>query len=137
MNTGRAAAVQLLHARIVLKAAISAGSRPWTETEIADALDTSASTVHRGRQAFVEQGLEAALARKRPTGRQDRQRDGTQEAPRIAVAWSVPPAGRARWPRKLLADTLVAREIVDSISAAWVRTTRKKTCANRGSRSRG
>ena len=137
VNTGRAAAVKLLHARIALKADVSAGSRPWTDTEIADALDTSASTVHRVRQAFVEQGLEAALARKRPTGRQYRKLDGTQEAQLIAVACSVPPAGRARWTLKLLADKLVALEIVDSISAECVRTTLKKTCSNRGSRSSG
>ena len=80
VNTGRAAAVKLLHARILLKADVGAGSRPWTDAEIADALDTSASTVHRVRQAFVEQGLEAALSRKRPTGRQYRKLDGAQEA---------------------------------------------------------
>jgi hypothetical protein len=70
VNTGRAAAVKLLHARILLKADAGPGSRHWTDAEIADALDTSASTVHRVRQAFVTQGLEAALVRKHPTGRQ-------------------------------------------------------------------
>jgi hypothetical protein len=39
-------------------------------------LDTSASTVHRVRQAWVDQGLEAALSRQSPTGRQDRQLAG-------------------------------------------------------------
>ena len=137
VNTGRAAAVKLLHARILLKADVRAGSRHWTDTEIADALDTSASTVHRVRQAFVEQGLEAALARKRPTGRQYRKLDGRQEAQLIAVACSPPPAGRGRWTLKLLADKLVALEIVDSISAECVRTTLKKTPSIRGSRSTG
>src|SRR4030095_8237792 len=80
VNTGRAAAVQLLHARILLKAESHTSSRRWTDTEIADALDTSASTVHRVRQACVEQGLEAALSRKPSTGRQYRKLDGAQEA---------------------------------------------------------
>jgi transposase len=137
VNTGRAAAVKLLHARILLKADVSAGSRRWTDTELADALDTSASTVHRVRQAFVEQGLEAALARKRPTGRQYRKLDGSQEAQLIAVACSPPPAGRVRWTLKLLADKLVTLEVVDAISAECVRTTLKKTTANRGSSSNG
>ena len=57
MNTGWAAAVQLLHARIVLKAAISAGSRPWTETEIVDALDTSASIVHGAARLLSNRAL--------------------------------------------------------------------------------
>ena len=137
VNTGRAAAVQRLQARILLKADAGAGSRRWTAPESADAWDTSASTVHRVRQAFVAQGLAAALVRQHPTGRQYRTRDGTPEAQLIAVACSAPPAGRARWTRKLLADKLVARDIVASISAACVRTTLKKTRSTRGSTNRG
>ena len=96
MTTGRAAAAKLLHARILLNADVREGSRCWTDAEIAAALDTSESTVHRGRQAFVEQTWEAALARKRPMGRQYRKLDGTQEARLIAFACSAPPAGRAQ-----------------------------------------
>lgn len=137
VNTGRAAAVKLLHARILLKANGGAGSRCWTDTEIAEALDTSAPTIHRVRQALVEQGLEAALSRQRPTGRQDRKLDGAQEAQLIAVACSAPPEGRARWALKLLADKLVTLDIVDTISPECVRTTLKKTRSNHGSRSHG
>jgi hypothetical protein len=90
VNTGRAAAVKLRQARILLKA--DAGDRRccWTDAAIAEALDTSAATVHRVRQAFVAQGLEAAVARKRPTGRQYRKLDGRQEAQLIAVTCSAP-----------------------------------------------
>jgi transposase len=137
VHTGRAAAVKLLHARILLKADVGADSRCWTDAEIADALDTSAATVHRVRQGFVEQGLEAALSRKRPTGRQYRTLDGAQEAQLIAVACSAPPEGRARWTLTLLADKLVALDIVDTISTACVRTTLKKTRSNHGSSSHG
>ena len=137
VSTGRAAAVKLLHARTLLKADVGAGGRRWTDAEIADALDTSASTVHRVRQAFVEQGLEAALSRKRPTGRQYRKLDGAQEAQLLAVACSTPPAGRGRWTLKLLADKLVELDIVDTISTECVRTTRKKMHSNHGSTSNG
>ena len=137
VNTGRGAAVKRLQARILLKADVGAGRRRWTDTEIAEALDTSAATVHRVRQAFVEQGLEAALSRKRPTGRQYRKLDGAQEAQLIAVTCSAPPEGRARWTLKLLADKLVALGIVDTISPECVRTTLKKTRSNHGSRSHG
>jgi hypothetical protein len=60
VHTGRAAAVKRLHARIVRKVAVGADSRPWTDAESADALDTRASPVHRGRQAWIAQGWEAA-----------------------------------------------------------------------------
>ena len=137
VNTGRAAAVKLLHARILLKADVSTDSRPWTDAEIADALDTSASTVHRVRQACIEQGLEAALSRKRPTGRQYRKLDGAQEAQLLAVACSAPPEGSVRWTLKLLADKLVELDIVDTISTECVRTTLKKMRSNHGSSSTG
>jgi len=137
VHTGRAAAVKLLHARILLKADVDAGARRWTAAEIAEALDTSAATVHRVRQTWVEQGLEAALARKRPTGRQYRKLDGAQEAQLIALACSAPPTGRARWTLKLLADKLVTLDVVDRISAECVRTTLKKMTSNRGGRNTG
>jgi hypothetical protein len=75
----------------------------------------------------VEEGLEAALHRKRPTGRQYRKLDGRQEAHLIAVACSAPPRGRNRWTLKLLADKLVELEIVESIGTETVRRTLKKT----------
>jgi transposase len=137
VNTGRAAAVKLLHARILLKANVGVDRRPWTDAEIADALDTSASTIHRVRQAFVEQGMEAALSRQRPTGRQYRKLDGAQEAQLLAVACSAPPEGSVRWTLKLLAAKLVELDIVDTISTECVRTTLKKMCSNHGSRSNG
>ena len=137
MTTGRAAAVKLLQARLLLKAEVSPGSRRWTAPEIADALATSPSTVHRVRQAFVAPGLAAALPRTPPTGRQYRKLDGAQEAQLLAGAWSAPPAGRGRWPRKLLAAKLVALDIVDSISAEGGRTTLQNTASNRGSSNSG
>jgi transposase len=137
VSTGRAAAAKLLHARILLKAAIGVGERRWSDTAIADALDTSASTVPRVHQAWVAQGIEAALARKRPTGRQYRKLDGAQEAQVSAIACRAPPEGNARWTLKLLADKLVALDIVATIRTEWVRTTLKKTSSNHGSSSNG
>ena len=137
VHTGRAAAAQLLHGRILRKAEAQAGERPWTDAALAEALDPSASTVPRVRQAWVAQGLEAAWARKPPTGRQYRKLDGTQEAQLLAVACRAPPAGRARWTRHRLADTLVERASGDTISPEGVRPTLKKTGASRGRSSSG
>jgi Homeodomain-like domain len=137
VTTGRAAAVKLLHARLLRKADVGVDSRPWTAAEMADAWDTRASTVHRVRQAFVEQGVDAALSRKRPTGRPYRNLAGTQAAHLLAVACSAPPEGRVRWTLTRLADKLVAWDIVDPISTECVRTTLKKMCATPGSSSPG
>ncbi len=75
---------------------------------------------------FVEHGLEAALSRKKPTGRQYRKLDGHPEARLIGVACSPPPEGQVRWTLTLLADKLVELAVVQSISAECVRTTLKK-----------
>lgn len=111
--------------------------RGWDDEQIAEALDTSLSTIHRVRRAYVEEGLEEALYRKKPTGRQYRKLDGDQEAHLIAVACSKAPEGRARWTLRLLADKLVELKVVESISSECVRTTLKKTTSSPGCRSNG
>jgi transposase len=126
-TTGKGAAAKLLHARILLKADEADGGDAWTDEAIAEAFDVSLKTIARVRQALVEQGLEDALQRKAPTGRQYRKLDGKQEAHLVALACSSPPEGSCRWTLKLLADKLVALEIVDSISPATVHRTLKKT----------
>lgn len=129
VNTGKRAASVLMRARVLLKA--DADGPNWSDPEIGEAFDVSLSTIHRVRQAFVEESLQAALERKKPTGRQYRKLDGAQEARLIAVACSKPPAGRARWTLQLLADKLVELQIVDSISGECVRKTLKKTRSSR------
>lgn len=129
INTGKRAAAVLMRARVLLKA--DADGPDWSDPEIAEAFDVSLSTIHRVRQAFVEESLQAALERKKPTGRQYRKLDGAQEARLIAIACSKPPAGRARWTLQLLADKLVELEIVDAISGECVRKTLKKTPSGR------
>ena len=136
-TAGKRAAAAITRARILLKADAGPDGDAWDDDVIADALGTSLSTVHRVRQAFVEEGLDAALARKSPTGRPYRKLDGAQEARRIAVACGEAPDGRARWTLQLLADRLVERTVVESISAECVRTTLQKTTSSRGSGSRG
>ena len=137
IHTGKRAASVLIHARILLKADVGAGGPGWDDERIAEAVECGASTVYRVRQAFVEEGLPAALFRKKPTGRQYRKLDGAQEAHLIALACGAPPEGRATWTLRLLADRLVELEVVDSISPECVRTTLKKTNSSRGCGSNG
>lgn len=135
VTKGKRAASVLTRARILLRA--DADRDGWDDEAIVEALDVSLSTVHRVRQAFVEEGLEASLFRKRPTGRQYRKLDGDQEARLVVLACSAPPTGRARWTLQLLADRLVALKVVDAISAECVRTTLKKTTSSPGRRNSG
>ena len=137
IRTGKRAASVIIHARILLKADAGAGRPGWDDARIAEAVACGASTVYRVRQAFVEEGLTAALFRKKPTGRQYRKLDGAQEAHLIALACGAPPAGRNHWTLRLLADRLVELDVVDSISPECVRMTLKKTNSSPGCASSG
>lgn len=129
----KTAAQKVVHARILLKADAGPEGPAWTAARIAEALEVDSSTVERLRQRFVDQGLDAALDRKKPD-RPSRLRtlDGKAEARLIALACSEPPAGRVRWTLRLLADKLVELEIVDTVSTETIRRTLKKTNSSRG-----
>jgi transposase len=130
---GKAAAKKLAHARILLKADASEGCPAWSDRAIAEAIEVSADTVARVRERFVEQGLEAALVRKKQDKpSRERTLDGRAEAKLIALACSSPPNGRHEWTMQLLADCLVELKIVESISDETVRRTLKKTNSSRG-----
>ena len=128
--TGKRSAATITRARILLKADVA--RHGWPDDRIAEALGTSPSTVARVRKKFVQQGLEAAVQRRRPTGRQYRKLDGKAEARLVALACSAPPEGRARWTLRLLADKLVELEVVEAIDPATVHRTLKKTRSSRG-----
>jgi transposase len=133
INTGKAAAKKLLHARILLKTDASPQGPAWTDDCIAEAFEVHPTMAQRLRERFVEQGLEAALGRKKQD-RPSRQRtlDGKAEAHLVALACSAPPQGRIRWTLRLLADKLVELEIVETVSTETVRRTLKKTNSSRG-----
>jgi transposase len=135
---GKASAKRLAHARVLLKADASDGGPAWPDARIAEAAELSVATVERARQRFVEQGFEAALARKkqaRPS--RERKLDGAAEARLVALACSAPPDGRVCWTMRLLADKLVELEVVDTVSDETVRRTLQKTRSSRGRPSGG
>jgi transposase len=131
IGQGVAPARTLAHARILLKADRGEAGPGWTDAAIAGALEVGLSTVARVRQRYVEEGLEAALARKGPDRVYARKLDGAAEARLLALACGTPPDGRARWTLKLLAERLVALEVVDGISYETVRRTLKQTSSSR------
>ena len=131
-NKGKVAAAKRQRAHMLLTADASAEGPAWTDAQIAEALEVSVATIHRTRQAYVVQGVEGALERQRPTGRQFRKLDGAQEARLAAIACRPPPEGQARWTLSLLADQMVTLEIVEAMGKETVRRTLKKMPSSRG-----
>lgn len=125
ITKGTGSARRLTRARILLKADCGPRGPAWSDKQISDALDVGPITVQRVRRTFVEEGLEAALARRSMPPR-PRRFDGDQEARLIALACSNPPAGRLRWTLRLLADKLVELGHVDTVSHETVRRTLKR-----------
>jgi transposase len=132
LSRGKAAARKLTHARILLKADVAAGGPGWNDETIAEAMEVGRATVERVRKEFVEEGLEAALDRRKPRRQYRRKLDGDGEAHLVALACQEPPAGRSRWTLRLLADRMVQLEYVDRLSYQTVRRTLKKTNSSLG-----
>jgi hypothetical protein len=113
-------------ARILLKA--DADGPGWPDVKIAEAFNCRVQTIENLRKRLVTEGFELALEGKK---RQDppvpSKLDGEAEAKLIALRLGKPPAGYGQWTLRLLADELVALEVVDSISHETVRRALKKT----------
>ena len=138
LRSGRVAARSLLHANVLLKIDGSDGGPNWSNQQVKEAFGAVDSTIWRIRTRFLAEGLPAALERRPQPERPDRRKlQGKQEAHLIALACQHSPEGRKRWTLRLLSDTLVALEIVESISHETVRKTLKKTNSNPGKSSNG
>jgi transposase len=108
------------------------GGPGWNDERIAEGLEVGRATVERVRKEFVEEGLEAALERRKPRRLYQRKLDGDGEAHLVALACQKPPEGRSRWTLPLLADRMVQLEYIDQISYQTVRRTLKKTRSSLG-----
>lgn len=121
ISTGRAAARELTHARILLKADQGPDGPGWSDSQIEEALDISAATVARVRKRCAERGVQEAIL-PAPAQRMRRRRlDGSQEAYLIALVCSAPPEGSVRWTLRGLANKLVELGYVETISHETVR----------------
>src|SRR3954466_893610 len=124
---GKADVRKIKHAQILLKADAADGGPAWPDARIAEAFKAGITTVERVRQRFVEEGFASALSPDRGGKRlYERKLDGAQEARLIALACSAPPDGQARWTLRLLAQRMVERAYVDTLSYETVRQTLKK-----------
>jgi hypothetical protein len=98
-----------------------------TGQQLADVLLVSLRKIDRVKRRFVEEGLEAALGKRKPERQYVKKADGDFEAHLVALSCSQPPEGYARWSLRLLADKMVELEHVDSVSHETVRRVLKKT----------
>jgi hypothetical protein len=113
-------------AQVLLKA--DADGPGWTDARIADAFGCRTKTVENIRQRLATEGFEVTLdGRPRAQPPCPKLLDGEQEAKVIAMRLGAPPPGFANWSLRLLAERVVALEIVESISHETVRRTLKKT----------
>jgi len=127
VRKGKTSALAIARARILLKADQGKDGEARSDAQIAEALGIATKTVFNVRRRWVEEGLEAALHRKKQDcPSRSRKLDGVAEAKLVAACCGPAPQGRARWTLRMLADKLVELEVVPSISHETVRSTLKK-----------
>jgi hypothetical protein len=124
---GKAAGWKLRRARALLKCDAGRHGPAWPDAKIAEAFDVTTRSLESWRKQAVRRGPMSLLQRKAQDRSKHRRLDGAGEARLVQLACSTPPEGRSRWSLRLLADQLVALEVVDSIGHECVRQTLKKT----------
>jgi len=135
VSKGKAAARKIQRARALLMCDQGPEGPGWTDERIAEAYGCTTRCLEKWRKQAVELGPFSLMERK--VGLQpfiSPKLDGEKEARLVALACSQPPAGRARWTLRLLADRLVELEVVDAISHETVRRALKKIALSRGAR---
>ena len=99
----------------------------WVVAQVAEALGTTTRSLEHLKKRFVEEGLTAAIERKkRLTPPREIQFGGEFEAHLLALACSEAPEGRNRWTIRLLAEKMVELKMVQSVSPMTVCNTLKK-----------
>jgi hypothetical protein len=132
IHKGKRSAQLLTKARILLKADVSEAGEGWSDSRIAEALNTSIANILRTRRQLVEEGFEAVLTRKyNANSARPRIFDGAAEAKLIALSCGPAPAGYAKWSLRLLEEKVVELHIVERASDNTIGRTLKKTFSSR------
>jgi len=125
---GKIQARRFINARALLLCDAGAEGPAWNVADVAAALGVSSRSIEHLKKRFVENGLEAALARKlRDKPPREVKFDGAFEARLIALACSEIPEGYRRWTVRLLADKAVELNFAESVSHMSVHRVLKKT----------
>jgi hypothetical protein len=127
ISSGTTQARTLTHAHILLKSDSSEGGPHWTYGQICEAFDVAPLTVSSVRKRYAEEGLAAAIYRKKPEREYEHCLDGAAEAHLIALACGEAPEGYDGWTLRLLQRKMVELAYVNTVSHETVRTTLKKT----------
>ena len=125
-RSGKSPAAKFIHARALLLCDAGKYGAAWKVADAAAALGISSRTIEHLKQRFVEEGIDAALARKPQSKPRAVSFDGEFDARLTALACSVAPAGRQRWTVRLLAEKLVELKIADRVSTMTVQRSLKK-----------
>lgn len=123
---GNSPAAKFLYARALLLCDAGEWGDPWNVADVASALGVTSRTIEHLKQRFVEEGLNAAIARKAQRKPREAVFDGEFDARLTALACSQAPEGFHRWTVRLLADKLVELKIADSVSTMTVQRSLKK-----------
>ena len=123
VESGKDKARKITRCRILLLADEAKGK---TDEEISDALGVCLATIFNIRRRYHRGGLERAIQEAARSG-QPSKFNGKSMAKITAIACSKPPEGHARWSLRLLADSVVELDIVESISYQSIRNILKKT----------
>ena len=105
--------------------------------DIATVLNVSMKKIDRLKKRFVEKGLEIALNGTKGQRAYEKKADGEFEAHLVALSCSEPPEGHVRWSLRLLADTLVELQYIETVSHETIRQVLKKTSSSLGKKSAG
>ena len=124
---GKKAARTVLYARALLLLDAGEYGPKWVVAKVAEAIGTTTRTLEQLKKRFVEEGLSAAIERKkRETPPREIRFGGEFEAHLLALACSDAPEGRNRWTVRLLAEKMVELEMVPSVSPMTVCSTLEK-----------
>ena len=124
ISSGTEKARKLTRVRILLKA-----DEGWLDKDIQAAVDVSRATVKKTRKRYFVDGFELALNGRKPGKAPVKKLDGKAEAHTLALTYSRPPQGYARWTLRLLADRVVQLEQIEfeTLSHETVRQGLKKS----------
>jgi len=124
---GKRAARTVLYARALLLLDAGEYGPKWLVVKVGEALGTTTRSLEHLKKRFVEEGLSAAIQRKkRVKPPREIQFGGEFEAQLIALACSEAPEGRERWTVRLLAEKMIELKMVETVSPMTVCNTLKK-----------
>lgn len=119
-------AQKIRRANILLGANQSPDGKKMRDEQVANSYNVSTRTVARTRQRFVEEGIDVTLNGKCKGTPRPRKIDGDIEAKIIALTRMSNEEGIANWTYQSIANQMVEKGYIDSISYESVRQVLKK-----------